>query len=158
MQDHAQCGEARGPWTVGSCLEGRKEKDLRTIADSQLNVSQQGAQVAKKANGILASIRNSVTSRSRQVIIPLYSALVRTHLECCVQFWAPHYKTSRPWSVSREGQRGGEESGAHVLLEAAEEVGIVQSGGGSGKTLLLFKNPWKEVVVRWGSASAPRYQ
>ncbi|KAJ7418129.1 hypothetical protein BTVI_30536 [Pitangus sulphuratus] len=56
------------------------EKDLRVLVDS------------KKASGILGCIRNIIASRLREEILPLQSALVRLHMECCVQFWASQFK------------------------------------------------------------------
>jgi len=73
-------------------IESSSEKDLGVVVDEKLNTSQQCELTAQKVNHILGCIKSSVASRLRELILPLYSALVRPHLESCIQLWSPQQR------------------------------------------------------------------
>jgi len=60
--------------------------------DEKLNVRWQCALASQKANSILGCTKTSMASRPREMIPPQYSALVRPHLESCIQLWSPQHK------------------------------------------------------------------
>ena len=68
------------------------EKDLGVLVDNRLAVNHQCAFVARKANSILGCIKKRMASRPREMIFSIHSAMAMSHLEYCVQFWAPQLK------------------------------------------------------------------
>jgi len=70
-------------------------KTLGVLHDKKLNMTWQCALLAHKANHILGCIPSSMASRESKGILPLFSPLMRPHLESCIQLWSPQHRKDR---------------------------------------------------------------
>jgi len=94
------------------------EKDLGVLVDENLDMSHQCVFAAQKANHVLECIKRSVASRSREVILPLSSALVRPHLEYCIDLSSSQHKNDKDLSIGSgpvEGHKNDVKAGTHLL-------------------------------------------
>ena len=81
-------------YKMGDVVLGRttKEKDLGVTFSADMKVSEQCGFVASKGNQIHGLIRRTIMYKEKQLIVPLYKAIVRPHLEYCIQAWRPYRK------------------------------------------------------------------
>ena len=81
-------------YKMGDAVLGRttQEKDLGVTFSADMKVSEQCGIAASKGNQILGLIRRTIMYKEKQLIIPPYKAVVRPHLEYCIQAWRLYCK------------------------------------------------------------------
>ena len=79
-------------YKMGNAVLGRntQEKDLGVTFNADMKVSEQCGIAASKGN--LELIRRTISYKEKQLIVPLYKAIVRPHLEYCIKTWRPNRK------------------------------------------------------------------
>ena len=94
---HTGHGNLNVNYKMGDTVLGTtvKEKDLGVTISADMNVSEQCGIAASKGNQILGLIRRNITYKGKKLIIPLYKAIVRPHLEYCIQAWRPYRKKDK---------------------------------------------------------------
>ncbi|GAB0202202.1 hypothetical protein GRJ2_002685800 [Grus japonensis] len=133
-----------GEWIENS----PEEKDLGVLIDEKLNMSQQCALAAQKANCVLGCIKSSMASRSREVILPLYSALVRPHLEYCIQLWGPP-------AQERHGAVGASPEEATKLIRGLEHLSYEDRLRELGLFSLEKRRLWGDLVAAFQYLKGP---
>ena len=81
-------------YKMGDAVQRRttQEKNLGVTFSADMKVSEQCGIAASKVTQILGLIRRTITYKEKQLIVPQYKAIVRPHLEYCIQAWRPYHK------------------------------------------------------------------
>ena len=56
-------------------------------------VNEQCEIAAAKRNRSIGLIRRNIVYKEKELIMPLYKTIARSHLEYCIQAWRPYRKT-----------------------------------------------------------------
>ena len=91
---HIGHGNVSREYAMGNTILGTsvKQKDMGVTVSADMTVSEQCGLAAAKGNRILGVIRRNFTYMEKSLIIPLYKAIVRPHLEYCIQAKKPYHK------------------------------------------------------------------
>ena len=91
---HIGHGNMDEEYKMGCAVLGgtTQENDLGVTFSADMKVSEQCGIAASKGNQILGLIRRTIMYKEKQLIVPTYKAIVRPHLEYCIQAWRPYRK------------------------------------------------------------------
>ena len=94
MHTHIGHGNVDEEYKMGDAVLGRttREKGVGVTFSADMIVSEQCGIAASKGNHILGIIIRTITYMEKQLIVPLYKAIVRSHLVHCIQAWRPYRK------------------------------------------------------------------
>ena len=86
---HTGPGNTAMNYEMGGTILGKTGKEKGVTMNANMKVSEQCRIAASKGNQVLGMIRRNITYKEKSLIVPLYKAIVRPHLEYCTQAWNP---------------------------------------------------------------------
>ena len=91
---HTAPGNTGTNYEMGGSILSKtvKEKYLGVTMNANMKVSEQCRIAASKGNQVLGMIRRTITYKEKSFIVPLNKAIVRPHLEYCIQAWSPYLR------------------------------------------------------------------
>ena len=89
---HREPGNAGMNYEMGGTILSKTENEqyLGVTINTNMNISEQCRLAASKGNEVLGMIRRNITYKEKSLTVPLFKAIIRPHLECCIHAWSPY--------------------------------------------------------------------